>query len=370
MKLIDVRTGSTLTLPITLGERGRGRWLEEVSVARQPDRAPASAEDVGYFTIPVPLDRRKHDYCPERHVVLTRARPDQTGVLVRINTSGTYTRNSCGSITLLFGDAEELTSGRWAEGDAGRIGHGPDALWHVRGPALLRVVIQGGRAKGYGARWLTVTTDLRVRLWEPADLVRSLATGDDAAVEQLCRAALGAGVLPEDLSQALATLDAIEESPAAPASSGAHYWQSWAADASLTEALEHDGLAVPAGWTPDQGVAGVQSGTLVPGDRTLVRYGLHSGGGKRWSLRDFATQGLEQIHPDVYAILSDDWAITGTQYRDGEPHTYWWIDASGVHTLAEDDAATMPIAWHGRPQPTHMSAVEMLRKRAELLSIG
>jgi hypothetical protein len=366
MRIVDARTGALCTLPLTLGEKGRGRWLEQVEVARQADRAPDGPEAIGFFTIDTPPDRRPPN-APPRHVVLTRPRTGQSGVLLRIDTSGCYTKGSCGSIALLHGQAEELTRGQWAVGDAGRIGDGPDALWHARGPALIRVFLQGGSSKGYGPRYLVVTDELRISFWKPADLVRVLATGEDAGIERVCRAAMEGGELPPDLVEAISTLDAIEAQDARPAQTN-HFWMSWSTDATLRQALAGHGISVPVNWNPEDGIAGIRSGTLVPGDRTLVRFGISSGGGKRWSLRDFASRGLEKIADCLYLVASEDWAITATQYRDGEPHTYQVIDARGHASLGAEDVTAWCQPWAGRAEHPNIPAQELMNIRLAVLA--
>lgn len=363
MKIINAQTGQLETIPLVLGEAGRGHWRENVDVARQSDRAPQGADAVGYFTIQVPTDPRtgkRPSHSPEQHIVLTRPVPGQSGLLVRINTAGCYTRGSHGAITLHWGSAEELTRGTWAHGDAGRLCDGPDAIWHVRGPALFSVVLAGGTGKGYGRRYLVVTPELRTSFWKPTDLVRVLATGEDVAIARVCRDALAAQALPETLAEALATMDAIESAdPPAPAQ---HFWRYGALVYHLP------GLAVPAGWTQEQGVSGIRSGMLVPGDGTLVCYGIDSGGGKRWSLRDFGTRGLTEIADDVYLVSAPDWAITGTQYKDGEPDTTYWADATGIYYCPPNEFTSFVQSWEGRTEPAPITLLEMQRRANELLA--
>ena len=50
MKIIDARTGKLQEIPFSLGESGRGRWLEEVKISNRPRQEPSGPHDVGYFT--------------------------------------------------------------------------------------------------------------------------------------------------------------------------------------------------------------------------------------------------------------------------------------------------------------------------------
>lgn len=336
MRLIDARTQKTCQIPLQLGEAGRGRWLELVEVARQPDRQPESGEAVGYFL--VPAGEKRPPGAPERHVVLTRPRPGQTGVLVRLYTEGAYTRGSSGHVALLHGDAECLTHGHGARGAAGRIGSWDDELWHCRGEALFRVVLEGGTSKGYGARYCVVTAHGRVTWWNPEALRVALATGADAHVEAVCRAAVAAGVAPELIEHALAALDLVEaeDAQAAPAP---HYGPE-----DLRAALEDVGIAVPATWREAEGVAEIRDRVLVPGTRSLVFVHCTPGGGKRWSYRGPSARGLDILHVRagtwVLAVRDDDWALSWTQLRDGEEHT-----------LGHDDASVYTSPWPGHEEP-------------------
>jgi len=186
MKIIDARSDKYVTGPITLGESGRGRHLEVVPLSNRPAQAPSDPGDVGYFVHGAPPERQ--------HAVLTCPTPSQKGILLRINTKGRYTRDSDGRIALVGGPAKLLTRGTWAEGDAGRLGSGPDELWHVGGPSLFEFVIQGGPSKGGGFRWLVVAEDLseadaglESHIFTPAELQTVIMTASHTAVEVAVR---------------------------------------------------------------------------------------------------------------------------------------------------------------------------------------
>ena len=48
MKVIDMHNRPQ-EIPFSLGESGRGRWLEEVRITNRSGKEPTGPEDVGYF---------------------------------------------------------------------------------------------------------------------------------------------------------------------------------------------------------------------------------------------------------------------------------------------------------------------------------
>lgn len=168
MRVIDARTGRLQPIPFSLGERGRGRWLEEVKISNRPGQEPSGPEDVGYFLFGN----------EQKHCILTKSNPNQRGLLLRINTYGTYTRGTTGSVDLKGGNAKLLVSGRYAFGDAGRLGGGADELWHVESPSVFVVYICGGEYKGYGHRYLVVTKSFRVVMMKREELCQLIATDE------------------------------------------------------------------------------------------------------------------------------------------------------------------------------------------------
>lgn len=359
MKIIDSRTGNLQAIPFALGETGRGRHFEVVQVSNRPGQVPSGPDDVSYF---------QHGVGDRQHVILTSA-DGRRGILLRINTVGTYTQGSCGSIDLLAGQAKLVAAGQWAEGGAGRSANGPDQLWHVEGPSLWDVVLQGGAHKGYGHRYLIVTRSLRVTMVTADALAQTIATDSDPEVTEVVREHRGVlGLKVQEAASPFATTaradrcasilaaidlaDRLEE--AVPATSGAvtHF-----ASRPVVAAVQSYGIAIPVVMDVVLGgVSGVEAGTLVPGACALVDLRIGPGGGKRYSYETVAERGLTMLaqrRERPYTSESrlcrvDDpaWMIAWTSSRDGVVTMHVIADAGGCHTVwADGDRHTDP--WDG-----------------------
>lgn len=128
---------------VFLGEEGRGRRYEKVALDR---RFPPVVTDnrvldceLRKVTLP-PKDGK-----PEKvFYVLERSRGNSDAILVRINTEGTYTKNTSGGWRTVAGKPEDVTSGYGAYGLAGRIGNWDDGLVIMRPGDVLCVKRSGG----------------------------------------------------------------------------------------------------------------------------------------------------------------------------------------------------------------------------------
>lgn len=342
MKIIDARTGQLQPIPFALGEAGRGRHLEEVRTSNRPGQEPAGPEDVSFFT-----------FGSGSHVILTCSDGAKRGLLLRINTAGAYTRDSGGRVMLRGGKATLLTSGTWAEGDAGRIGSGPDDLWHVEGPCVFAVLIQGGESKGGGHRYLIVTSSLRTLMIQRDALCQMIATDGDPAITDVVRA--HAAELHEDVQAALRLADRLEDLEPAATVAVQHF----VSEATIADAVGAFGIAIPATMgTEVSGVAGVEASTLVPGSKELLSLSVGPGGGKRYSYTVQEERGIAQLarrcdrpytRASILALVEDPaWRVRWTDSRDGQPTSYVVADSGGVHTytLAWERADTAP--WPGR----------------------
>ncbi|MEN9558190.1 MAG: hypothetical protein RL141_559 [Candidatus Parcubacteria bacterium] len=330
MKIIDACSGKLQTIPFELGERGRERWLEEVKVSNRPGQTPDGPEDVGYFCFGG--DRK--------HVILTKSDGKQRGILLRINTAGAYTKGSYGSVELKGGDATLLTSGKWAEGAAGRVANGPDQLWHVKGPAIFVVVLQGGTSKGYGKRYLVVTPRWRTIMIKPDDLAQIIATDDDPDIVQVIREFVES-IGDEGVSAALKTAETLETDSAEESFQGSHYVPSECP--SLKQLLqEWWSIAIPAVMQAGiGGVSSVQSGTLMPGEKEVAVLLIGSGGGKRYRFEKISETGLTRLRETcdrpytrervLATVDSPNWHSAWVDYRDGEPMSYTVLNAGGCH---------------------------------------
>src|SRR5690606_37662738 len=146
---------------LVLGERGRGRWEEIVTLDRRSSPVVTNGRvlDCEARTIALPA----RDGRPERKfVVLTAAteNPSSLAALVRVDTQWVYTRGSRGHVEILHGDVQVVARGNGAHGIAGRIGSWDDVLLIIPpgGEILIR---PEGRRKTTAYR-LWVDTDGRV----------------------------------------------------------------------------------------------------------------------------------------------------------------------------------------------------------------
>lgn len=345
MKIINACTGKAQEIPFSLGEKGRGRLLKEIRVSNRPGQTPSGPDDVSYFVFG---QERKH-------VILTNS-DHKRGILLRINTSGVYTRGSCGSVHHKGGSATLLTEGTWAEGDAGRLANGPDQLWHVEGPALFVVTLQGGERKGMGHRYLIVTTSLRTVMIKRAELCQLIATDNDPEVAEVAR--MFQNKIHEDVQQALHLADKLEEQMDEPQTDVAHFVSGWR---SIKEVVQGYGLAIPAAMGDKvKGVSGVQADTILPGTKALVAIPIGPGGGKRYRFEEVSESGLIRVkevcerpytRKSVLAIADDsNWSSAWKEYRDGRVTSYVIANAGGIHYFtpdAERGDSIRTSAWGG-----------------------
>lgn len=354
MKIINVLGGHLQSIPFSLGESGRGRWLEEVKVSNRPGQTPDGPEDVGYFVFGE--DRK--------HVILTKANPAQRGVLLRINTEGTYTRGTSGSVELLGGTAKLLTFGEYAYGDAGRIGGGTDELWHAEGPAIFAVIICGGSCKGYGHRYLVVTESFGTKLITREALCQMIATDEEPEVASVARQCKDA--LHKDVRAAIKLADELEDSEKPVAS--AHFF----GYKPMEQVVADHGFAIPMSLRLADGtiggVSGVQTGTLVPGDKALVAFSVGRMGGRRYGVKVEAEVGLTRLHVgnegEVLALVEQqlDWHVVLRHFKDGEEYCVVRYDAGGEHRCDSSGQVYQTTPWTGRepvtpPVASHTRAV-------------
>jgi len=340
MRIVNAANGQLQPIPFNLGESGRGRWFEEVKVSNRSGQEPSGPEDVSYFTFG--QDRR--------HVILTKG-DDKRGILLRISTAGTYTRGSCGRIALKGGTATKLTSGQWAEGNAGNVANGPDELWHVEGPALFVVVLQGGESKGYGHRYLIVTKSLRTVMIKRTELCQLIATDDDPEVAEVVR--MCQGDLHEDVQQALHLADELEQMDSVQVDV-THLTSEWL---TIEEVVKSFGLAIPSAMGEKvTGISNIQSGTLVPGDKALVAFEVGPGGGKRYRFEEVSEAGIVRVKEvcerpytgkSVLGIIQEDnWYSAWIEFKDGTIMAYTIADSGGVHRLSDSGQISTQV-WAG-----------------------
>jgi len=326
MKIYD-RNGKPQSFPFELGERGRGRVYEEVRVDK---RRPPTSDEVGYVVFTVGS---------VTHCVLT-APTGQSGLLLRVNTRGGYTKGSAGGVSPIFGDVKEVAAGEWAEGIAGRAGHGTDILYHVQGPAIFDVVISGGSHKGYGRRYVFVdgTRDY-VRMLPPAALIQEIATDEDPRLSDILRQC-PQDRLTDTLRDALAAANALEAE------------QSVVADVTHFPPSLNFARLEEAGWRlPPHHVGGLArsgvDGVLAQGTQALVDVTIGPGGGKRYryevvsiegldvlARRPIRTSGIHCSREHIVALVqAPDWKIRWTEYKDGASVGEFEANAEGCAGL-------------------------------------
>ncbi|MFC1613495.1 hypothetical protein ACFL23_04140 [Patescibacteria group bacterium] len=333
MKVINARTGNLQEIPFSLGEEGRGRRLEEVKISNRPGQIPSGPDDVGYFVFG---QERKH-------VILTKSKAEQLGILLRVSTYGTYTRNTKGSVTHKGGDAKLLTKGEYAFGQAGGIGSGTDELWHVESPSIFIVNICGGSYKGFGHRYLIVTRSFRTVMIKRDALCQLIATDEDPEVTEVVRQY--SDQLHEDIQQALKVAGQLEEQMDAPQTEVIHHYTQYK---SIENAVKDFGFAIPAVMGDKvNGVSGVQARTLLPGDQSLVFIFIGPGGGKRYGFETISTTGLSSLkercerpctQKTLLSIVEEtNWHLAWTEYKDGKITAYVIADKGGIHKLYSND---------------------------------
>jgi hypothetical protein len=288
-------------------------------------------------------------------------RPTQRGVLVRISTRGCYTKGSCGSIDLVWGEATKIAEGTWAEGDAGRVAGGPDALWHVSGAAFFRVVLQGGSGKGWGGRCALVTKDGKVWMGKTTDLAALVTADERPDLSEIVRAMLAAtAAAPPSASNydtaageyrqtvvewyrilrdAVAAADTLEAEPSVDSEGIEHYFLHEPSDWGAL--LKTFGFTLPGGQTVPQGVDRVQAGCLMPGTMSMVYLSCGPGGGKRYSLSDVTCTGVRVLgsirerpynREEILAIIEDaeGWSVSWTESKDGQQTGSYRASPDGV----------------------------------------
>jgi len=161
-------------LALVLGERGRGRWEEVITLDRRSPPVVTNGRVLDCEARAIALPAR--DGRPERKfVVLAAASSSSSSALVRVSTEWVYTRGSRGFITILRGDVQVLARGNGAHGIAGNIGAWADVLIVVPRGGEIYIRPEGG-AKTTAYR-LWVDADGRVDSATDIDRECMLAVG-------------------------------------------------------------------------------------------------------------------------------------------------------------------------------------------------
>ena len=161
-------------LAVVLGDRGRGRWQEIITLDRcsPPVVTHGRVLDCEARTIALPA----RDGRPERKfVVLAAPSSSSLAALVRVDTQWVYTRGSRGHVEILHGDVQVVARGNGAHGIAGRIGSWDDVLLIIPPGGEILIRPEGGRKTTAYRLW--VDTDGRVDSATEIDRERMLAVG-------------------------------------------------------------------------------------------------------------------------------------------------------------------------------------------------
>ena len=165
---------------VFLGEAGRGRRYEKVALSRKnpPEVRDNKVFDADVVPITIPASGDK----PEKKFwVLSKSQKSSEGaVLVRIDTEGTYTRDSIGSWKTIKGNPETIVEGYGAYGDAGRIGNWDDGLVIMRPGDVLRVKRSGGYKNRPDALFFDADGNLTSMDFEEWEALQALEQAEEA----------------------------------------------------------------------------------------------------------------------------------------------------------------------------------------------
>ncbi len=164
---IETKADEKFGQVILLGEEGRGRHYEKVSLARQN---PAEViKDRVLEAYPRKIILSAQAGRPEKtFYVLERPTSSFQDVLVRLNTGWTYTKNTHGSWATQAGDPSTLATGHGAQGIAGRVGGWTDSLIILHPGDVISIHPEGGvgdKVIAWGL-WMDVEGNLHNDSWE------------------------------------------------------------------------------------------------------------------------------------------------------------------------------------------------------------
>lgn len=174
---LQVRADGKLGQVVFLGEEGRGRRYEKVSMSR---RNPAEIVDERVMNAnPVKITLPAKDGKPEiSFFVLERPTSATQNVLVRINSNGGYIRNGQGGWKNVAGLPELLVKGYGAFGDAGRIGNWDDGLVVMHPGDVIRIHPSRTWGKGDFALWLDEAGQLQTASWQDYETISAIHTAE------------------------------------------------------------------------------------------------------------------------------------------------------------------------------------------------
>lgn len=167
---------------VFLGEAGRGRRYEKVGFSRRnPPEVAANGRVMDAELQQITLPAR--DGKPEiKFWVLARSSEVTEKVIVRINTEGTYTKNTSGRWQAIAGEPEKVIEGWGAYGDAGRIGGWTDGLVIMKPGDVIKIVLSGGYKFEPRALWYDAT-GLQTATWKDYENIQALKAAEAAMAD-------------------------------------------------------------------------------------------------------------------------------------------------------------------------------------------
>lgn len=169
---------------IYLGEFGRGRRYEKVGLLRKD---PAEIIDGKILEAhPVKITVNRGTDKERSFFVLAKPNAEQEKdkrVLVRIDTSYTYTRGTAGGWKTKAGSPQELIKGYGAHGIAGRIGNWDDGLVLVAPGDVLRIKPEGGYKSSAYALFFDENGELATMVWEDYEAMQAIENASDEGGE-------------------------------------------------------------------------------------------------------------------------------------------------------------------------------------------
>jgi hypothetical protein len=168
---IEICETERFGLALVLGERGRGRWQEVITLDRHSPPVVTNGRVLDCEARAIALPAR--DGRPGFFVLAAAENPSSTAI-VRVSTEWAYTRGSSGHVRVMCGDVKIVARGNGAHGIAGRIGSWDDVLLVVPPGGEILIRPEGGHKTTAYRLW---NADGRVDAASAIDRERMLAVG-------------------------------------------------------------------------------------------------------------------------------------------------------------------------------------------------
>jgi hypothetical protein len=182
-KGIELKADEKFGQVVYLGEAGRGRRYEKVSLGRRNPAEVVSGRVLEAHPVKITLPVK--DGKPEKVFFFVLEQPTATqSVLVRINSNGGYIRGGCGGWNVMAGSPVSLISGYGAFGDAGRVGSWNDGLVVMNHGDVIQVhtsrAINGTRSF---ALWISADGQPQTANWQDWENLQAVAKAEAVIAE-------------------------------------------------------------------------------------------------------------------------------------------------------------------------------------------